>query len=64
MKIGDYILYKNNITDTIQTELGKVKSFADDGDPFVVYHCNNDWDNYKNYTGEKTPKEKCKVINQ
>lgn len=33
-------------------EPGIIKTLNDDGKTaFVVYHCNNDWDNYKQYTG-------------
>lgn len=36
-------------------EKGRVKSFSDEKDKvFVVYKCNDDWENYKNYTGEIT----------
>lgn len=32
---------------------GVVKSVSEKY-AFVVYHCNNDWDNYKDYTGACT----------
>lgn len=35
-------------------ENGIVKSI-DGNHAFVVYHCNGDWDNYHNYTAERTP---------
>ena len=36
-------------------EHGIIKVFSEDGRfAFVVYHCNDDWDNYKNYTGQMT----------
>ena len=48
-KIGDfvtYIPYSNCPMD--KWEKGRVKSISDDENVFVVYHCNNDWDTYKN----------------
>lgn len=38
-------------------ENGIIKSISDDGDmklAFVVYHCDDDWENYENYTGAAT----------
>lgn len=36
-------------------ENGIVKSINESGThAFVVYNCNNDWDNYKDYTGQHT----------
>lgn len=36
-------------------ENGIVKSLSDDGTAaFVVFHCNNEWSNYRNYTGQRT----------
>mgnify|MGYP006921310561 CR=1 FL=1 len=37
-------------------ENGIVK-FVQDGIAFVVYKCNNDWDNFMNYTGCATNPE-------
>lgn len=34
-------------------ENGIVKS-VNESVAFVVYHCNNDWENYMNYTGAAT----------
>lgn len=50
MKEGDKVLYN-------KLEKGIIKTI--DGDSiFVVYNCGEDWNNYKNYTGAKTPKNK------
>ena len=35
-------------------ETGIVKSIADENHAFVAYNCNNDWDNYENYTAART----------
>lgn len=36
-------------------ENGVVKRVCEEDDAaFVVYHCNNDWNNYENYTAAKT----------
>ena len=35
---------------------GIIKSFSDDyKKAFVVFKCNNDWEDYKNYTAQSTP---------
>lgn len=51
IKIGERVTYNPGY----KTEKGIVKGFASDGDPFVVYNCGGDWENYQNYTGAKTP---------
>lgn len=54
MKIGDkvhYIPFEGCSDD--QIENGIIKLFNDQSlKPFVVFNCNDDWDNYKNYTGQ------------
>lgn len=36
-------------------ETGKIKSFNNEiTTAFVVFKCNNDWDNFKDYTGQST----------
>lgn len=35
-------------------EKGIIKGFASNGNPFVVYNCGEEWDNYRNYTGANT----------
>lgn len=47
-----YVPYKG-----ASPERGVVKS-VHDGWAFVVYKCNEDWDNYENYTGIRTPLDK------
>lgn len=42
-------------------EKGIVKSVVDADFVFVVYSCNNDWENYKNYTGVKTATKDLKL---
>ena len=52
---GDYVNYipfKN--CDKSQYEYGRIKSIQSSEFVFVVYNCNNDWDNYQNYTGQRT----------
>jgi hypothetical protein len=40
-------------------ENGIIKSM-DEENAFVVYHCAGDWDNYRKYTGARTPLSKLK----
>lgn len=42
----DKSLYENGIIKTLNS--------LDKNSVFVVYHCNNDWDNYWNYTAANT----------
>lgn len=35
-------------------EKGVVKSLSDDEHVFVVYHCDDEWNNYQNYTAART----------
>lgn len=48
--IGDKVTYvtKNKM------ERGIIKSIADENHVFVVYNCNDDWKNYRDYTAQKT----------
>jgi hypothetical protein len=50
IKVGDYVKYN----DGFKEELGRIKSLSDSEHVFVVYHCNDDWNNYKDYTGCRT----------
>jgi len=56
MKIGDKVHYtpwKNCDESKIQN--GIIKSFSNQTlNPFIVFHCAEDWDNYMNYTGQLT----------
>ena len=51
MKPGDKVCY---VTDYKPPENGVVKSISDTEHVFVVYNCDNDWDNYMNYTVART----------
>ena len=53
--VGRWVVYTpDHISDS---ELGRIKSWNDIY-VFVVYKCNNNWDDFKNYTGCSTdPKE-------
>ena len=66
MQIGDWVLYED-------IEIGRIKGFHSDGDPYVVYSCDGKWwsfafepktrfGNYTDYTGQKTPVESIKTI--
>jgi len=52
--VGDYVWYVP-FEGCLESdyEKGRVKSISDENYVFVVYHCNNDWDNYKDYTGQR-----------
>ena len=53
---GDYVTYSKG---NGQCQLGRVKTMNDDGThAFVVYHCADDWDNYRDYTGGLTECER------
>lgn len=46
--IGRFVLYCDGYGNP---ELGRIKSFRDDA-IFVVFNCNNDWVNFKEYTAQ------------
>lgn len=48
--IGNKVTYRNHNT----IEKGIVKSISDDEHVFVVYHCDNNWDFYEDYTAART----------
>lgn len=50
VKIGDKVTYYT----PHKKEKGRVKSISDNHNTFVVYNCNEDWDNYMNYTAART----------
>ncbi len=55
MNPGDKVTYvPYQECDPSLFERGIVKSIAPDGDVFVVYHCDNNWDRYRDYTAAKT----------
>lgn len=49
-KIGDKVHYDPGYK---KPENGIVKSLSS-GSAFVVYNCDDDWDNYQEYTGSRT----------
>jgi hypothetical protein len=48
--IGEKVRYN----DGYKQEKGIIKEFSGENHAFVVYHCNDDWANYKDYTGART----------
>ncbi len=52
-QIGSYVHYaKRNY---LYNDNGIIKGFSEDNrHAFIVYNCNDDWDNYKDYTGIST----------
>lgn len=50
LQIGDLVHYINGNT----VENGRIKSISIDDFVFVVYHCNEDWENFNDYTGQLT----------
>ena len=55
-KIGEKVTYVT----PFKKERGMVKSICDEDSTFVVYHCNNEWDKYQEYTAARTPNEDLK----
>ena len=55
MEEGDYVFYiPYEGCPVDKLEKGRVKSVQDHEWFFVVYHCNDDWENYKSYTAART----------
>ena len=52
MRIGQQVTYRD--LSCGKEQKGIVKSISDNEHVFVVYNCNNDWDNYKDYTAART----------
>lgn len=51
--VGQKVMYLN--LPAGKCENGIIKSLTEDGKAaFVVYNCNDDWENYENYTGVRT----------
>ena len=46
--IGEYVIYREN---SPEMERGRIKSW-NDRFIFVVFKCNNEWDRFKDFTGE------------
>lgn len=51
IKPGDSVTYTPEYG---KHENGVVKSLSGDDHAFVVYHCNGEWHNYKDYTAART----------
>ncbi len=47
--------------DSSQYENGMIKSVREYNHVFVVYHCNEDWENFNNYTAQCTIISKLKA---
>jgi hypothetical protein len=56
IKVGDKVHYDplKQYNTLKKYENGIVKEIIDHEYIRVVYHCNNDWENYQNYTGAMT----------
>ena len=63
MQIGDKVCYiPFDGCNKEKYQNGIIKSFNSYTlDPFIVYNCNNDWDNYKDYTAALTPITRVKL---
>ena len=53
IKVGDKVYYQPQHNPPDEWEKGIVKGIGRDS-VFVVYNCNDDWENYQNYTGALT----------
>jgi len=49
-EVGEKVTYVT----PYKKEKGIVKSIASEDSTFVVYHCGDEWDNYKEYTAART----------
>jgi hypothetical protein len=56
-KVGDKVHYSPQYYLKLPTkyENGIIKEVVDDEYVRVVFHCNDDWENYNKYTGALTP---------
>lgn len=55
IKVGDRVYYRPSHFPKDRYERGIVSKIGRSRDcVFVVYHCNGEWDNYQNYTGQLT----------
>lgn len=48
--VGDKVTYSTSY----KKEYGIVKRIADEDNSFVVYNCDNNWDDFENYTAART----------
>lgn len=49
--VGDKVTYIYRASG-FDSEKGIIKEIIDNNFCFIVFNCGNDWDNYKEYTGE------------
>ena len=61
-KVGVFIWYQRFIGGP--KELGRIKSKSSEGYWFVVYHCNGEWYDYKNYTGARTHESQMRLADE
>jgi hypothetical protein len=61
--IGRWVRYDGNYRNDgkIHPETGRIKSH-NGHNIFVVYHCDNDWENYADYTAESTHPSRLEFI--
>ena len=58
LNIGDKVHYKAHENAKEENGIVKAISYHNDKEVWVVYHCNDDWDNFANYTSALTPIDK------
>ena len=62
--IDSSVLWIGQWVKHLQTRtIGRVKTWNDKW-VFVVYNCDNDWKNFRNYTGEATKRKELQVIDK
>ena len=49
---GSTVMYRK--ASTAAPQRGVVKEVIDNQHAFVVYHCNNEWEQFRKYTGQHT----------
>jgi len=56
VKVGDKVHYQPSHNSEFNWENGIVKEVPEDSLVYirVVYHCNGEWEDYQNYTGQST----------
>ena len=59
MNIGDKVTYITLAP--YKKERGIVKGLSSEGYVFVVYHCDDNWDRYFDYTGARTDMNNLKM---
>ena len=64
LKVGAEVHYIRNYDKQQPYENGIIKAFWKFEDVLivqVVYHCNDDWDNYRDYTAARSPIENLRL---